>query len=143
MPGVLFFKLTQQSDGLVRHDIFPQQLYNHILHTVISHHIVPQLSPLISIVGQDSGQSLVYKDGFHHSFRRRQFECLMPSASSEDIYHNDLRHRICYYDIILMETPPEFSFPIFLAYSIEHAYKLYLTITLKKRLNWYPWVSTG
>ena len=42
-----------------------------------------------------------------------------------------------------METPPEFSFPIFLAYSTEYANQLYITITLQKRLNWYPWVSTG
>ena len=93
VPCVLLCELLQQSDGLVRH-IYLQQPYNHILHTVISHHIVSQLCPLISIVGQDSDQSLVYKDGFHHSFRHRQFECLLPRASSE---HSIIRSSTSYF----------------------------------------------
>ena len=76
-------------------DIFPQQPHNHILHTIISHHIVSQWSPLISILLDKTVMShWSTRMAFTNSFRHRQFECLLPRASSE---HSIIRSSTSYF----------------------------------------------
>ena len=69
-------------------------LQSYPAHSHITSHGVAVVSTYFNIVGQDSDQSLVYKDGLHHSFRHRQFECLLPRASSE---HSIIRSSTSYF----------------------------------------------
>ena len=105
-------------------------LQSYPAHSHITSHGVAVVSTYFNIVGQDSDQSLVYKDGFHQFLQAQTIRMFVATCIFWAQYHT-IFDIVFLNMILLMETLPEFSFPIFLAYSTEYANQLYFTITLQ------------